>query len=96
MVDKLSYTMTRCDGGFIAKCRELSVEATGGSPEKALGALREAILEELSTTEAVGPPSRPPSPPRIELVAALEQAPDPQGPGDSPAAEHEPDATPPR
>jgi hypothetical protein len=91
MVLKLSYGMTRSDDGYLAKCRELSAEAMGRSPEKAIEALRAAVAEGLSTIEAVGPPSRPPSPPQIELVAEVEpEAPDPQGPGDSPAAERLP------
>lgn len=89
MVTKLSYSMTQGEDGYVARCGELSVESTGRSPELAIAALRKAIERELTTVEAVGPPSRPPAPPSIELVAAGQVAPDrdPQGPGDSPAAQ---------
>jgi hypothetical protein len=89
MVTRLTYSMTRGEDGYVARCEELSVESTGRSPEMAIGALRKAIEQELTSVEAVGPPSRPPAPPIIELVAAGhdEPEPDPQGPGDSPAAQ---------
>jgi hypothetical protein len=75
MVTRLTYTMTRGEDGYVARCEELSVESTGRSPE--------------TSVEAVGPPSRPPAPPIIELVAKgqVELQDDPQSPGDSPAAQ---------
>jgi hypothetical protein len=91
MVTRLTYSMTRGEDGYVARCEELSVESTGGSPEMAIGRLRKAIEQELTSVEAVGPPSRPPAPPIIELVAKgagqIQPERDPQGPGDSPAAQ---------
>jgi hypothetical protein len=89
MVTRLTYTMTRGEDGYVARCEELSVESTGRSPEIAISALRKAIEQELTSVEAVGPPSRPPAPPIIELVAKgqVELQDDPQSPGDSPAAQ---------
>ena len=49
MVTNLSYRMTCTDDGYVAKCEELSVEASGPSPLDALRALRVAI--ELTMTD---------------------------------------------
>ena len=79
--------MTRTDDGYAAKCEELSVEATGKSVEGALAALRVAVTERLVSVDAIAPPSQPPPSPHVELVPAVDSEPDPQGPGDSPAAD---------
>jgi len=87
MATRLTYRMTRTDDGYAAKCEELSVEATAKSPEGALDALRIAVTERLTSADAIGPPSQPPPSPHLELVPAIDSEPDPQGPGDSPAAD---------
>ena len=86
MITRFTYRMMQTDDGYVAHCEELSVESTGRSPEGAIESLRKALEQRLTSVEAVGPPSRPPARPCIELVAAAQPARDPQGPGDSPAA----------
>jgi hypothetical protein len=92
MVTKFTYEMTEIDDGYIARCVESPTEATGSTPDLALNALREALAQGLVSVEAIAPPSRPPPAPSIELVPAAHVATshseeEPQGPGDSPAAE---------
>ena len=86
MVTKLSYSLTRADDDYVAKCHELSVESTGASAEQATLALRRAVEQQLTSVEAVGPPSRPPPPPSIELVLVGQPECSPQGPGEAPSA----------
>jgi hypothetical protein len=87
MTTKLTYRMIQSDGDYVAKCEELAIESTGASPEAALDALKKAAESRLSSVEAVGPPSRLCPAPRIDLVPAIAEEPEPQGPGDSPAAD---------
>ena len=86
MVTELSYCMTRTEEGHLAKCREISVESMGRSPDEAVGRLREAILEYLASDEAVAPPTQMPSPSVIKLVLVVQPERDSQGPGDCPEA----------
>jgi hypothetical protein len=87
MATRLTYTVTSTGGEYIARCQELPVESSGGSPETAIDALRRALERELMSNEAVAPPSRPPPPSHVELVAMVQAKQEPDGPGDSPAAD---------
>jgi predicted RNase H-like HicB family nuclease len=87
MTTKLTYRVTARDGRYVASCEELPVEAVADSPQEAIARLKKAAELRLDSVEAVGPPSRPPPSTSIELVARDEPERDPQGPGDSPAAE---------
>lgn len=95
MSTQVTYRIAKTEEGFAARSEEMGVEATGASREEALAALRAAVAQKLTTVEAVAPPSRPPPPPHIELVRApdADSEParvlreEPQGPGDSPAAD---------
>jgi hypothetical protein len=87
MSTTLTYRVTQDDDGYVAKCEELPVESSGSSHEGALEALRKAITQHLGSVEAVAPPSHLPPPPRFELRPAREDDVEPQGPGDSPAAD---------
>ena len=85
-----TYRLTSAPEGFLARCTEMPISALGPTEEAAVAALRQAICEHLGHVEAVAPPSAPPTP-SIDLRRAEDKAPEPQGPGDSPAAEHLPD-----
>jgi hypothetical protein len=87
MATKLTYELTETPDGYLARCVESSIEAMGSTPRQALTALKEAIEQSLLSVEAVAPPSRPPSPPCIDLLPAAPPQVEPQGPGDSPAAD---------
>ena len=84
---KYTYSIISDTDGFTATCAEMSASATGPTPAAALEALREAICERLTHVEAVAPPDSVPVP-SVELVPAREPPREPQGPGDSPAADH--------
>jgi hypothetical protein len=76
------------DDGITATCLEMSVSASGATPAAAVAALRDAICDRLTHVEAVAPPDPDSVPlPSFELVPAHDPMPEPQGPGDSPAAE---------
>ena len=87
MTTKVTYRIAKTEDGYVARSDELGVESVGDSEGAALAALRTAIVQKLTSVEAVAPPSRPPPPPRVDLVRAPEAEVEPQGPGDSPAAE---------
>jgi hypothetical protein len=82
MRTRVPYRITPCDGGYVAVSTELALEATGESRDQAVAALLIAAKEALRTVEAVGPPSRPPSAPDIELVLETPATHEPDGPGD--------------
>jgi hypothetical protein len=80
-----TYRLTRLRHGCLAACEELALESEGSSPVEAVHALRKAIEQRLTSVEAIGPPSRPPAPPVIELVSRGEpEEQDPDGPGAGP------------
>lgn len=83
---KYTYRLTKDSEGVTARCREMPVSVTGASETAAIAALRAAIYDHLTHVEAVAPPSSVPVP-SIQLEPAEEPIPEPQGPGDSPAAE---------
>lgn len=82
-----TYRLTSDTDGFTATCVEMSVSTLGPTPATAVSALRQAICERLTHVEAVAPPASVPIP-SIELEPARDSLPEPQGPGDSPAADH--------
>ena len=83
-----TYHIEPTTSGFSACCEELTVEAMGATAESALEALRVALTERMVTVEAIAPPASV-TPVSIVLVLATPRSHDdePQGPGDSPAAE---------
>ena len=83
MATRFTYRLISSDGGYIAKCEELPVESFGRLPGEAIDALKRAVELRLASVEAVGPPSRPPPFPIIELAAAVEPEQEREGPGDS-------------
>jgi hypothetical protein len=83
---KYTYRLTSDTDGITATCVEMSASATGRTPAEAVATLRNAIYERLTHVEAVAPPDSVPVP-SIELVPARDAAPEPQGPGDTPAAD---------
>jgi len=83
---KYTYRLVEDDNDVTATCSEMPVSATGANESAAVAALRAAILEHLTHIEAVAPPSFVPVP-SIQLEPAEERPPEPQGPGDTPAAE---------
>ncbi|HMI88112.1 MAG TPA: hypothetical protein VK550_28705 [Polyangiaceae bacterium] len=91
---RYTYRLTTDSDGITATCVEMSVSALGPTTDAAVVALRDAIFERLTRVEAVAPPDSVPVP-SIQLVEARDAAPDregdappePQGPGDSPAAD---------
>ena len=86
---KYTYRLTRDAEGFTATCVEMSVSTLGPTPAAAVSALRQAICELLTHVEAVAPPTSVPVP-SIELEPARDSEPQqPQGPGDSPAADRD-------
>ncbi|HEY2513106.1 MAG TPA: hypothetical protein VGI39_19695 [Polyangiaceae bacterium] len=87
MTTKVTYRIVKTEDGYLARSDELGVESVGASESAALAALRSAIVQSLTSVEAVAPPSRPPPPPRVDLIRAPETDAEPQGPGDSPAAD---------
>jgi hypothetical protein len=87
MAARLTYSVTRHGGEYIARCLELPVESSGSSAEAAVDALKRTLERQMTSEEAVAPPSRPPPASHVELVAVAEPRQEPDGPGDSPAAE---------
>jgi len=83
---KYTYRLVRDSEDVTATCSEMSVSATGANETAAIAALRAAIYDHLTHVEAVAPPSSVPVP-SIQLVPAEDPIPEPQGPGDTPAAE---------
>ena len=83
---KYTYKLTNDPEGFAASCVEMAVSAAGPTPDAAISLLRQAICERLTHIEAVAPPDSVPVP-SVDLAPAQVSAPEPQGPGDSPAAE---------
>lgn len=81
-----TYRIEPSGSGFCARCEELTVEAMGATPDGALEALRVALAERMATVEAIAPPESV-TPVSIVLVLAAPHSVEPQGPGDSPAAE---------
>ncbi len=82
-----TYEITATDEGVVATCVEVGLEGTGRTLADAVSALQHALEERMASVDAVGPPSRPPQPSIHLRPATPEPARDPQGPGDSPAAE---------
>ena len=83
---KYTYRLVKDGDDVTAMCSEMSVSATGANETAAIAALRAAIHDQLTHIEAVAPPSFVPVP-SIQLEPAEERPPEPQGPGDAPAAE---------
>ena len=83
---RYTYQLVEENDGVTAICVEMPVSATGSTKTAAIVALRAAICDRLTHVEAVAPPSSVPVP-SIQLEPAEEPASEPQGPGDSPAAE---------
>jgi hypothetical protein len=86
---KYTYRLMTDPEGFAATCMEMSVTALGSTPMAAVSALRQSICERLTHIEAVAPPDSVPVP-SITLEPALDPPAEPQGPGDSPAADRVP------
>lgn len=87
-----TYRVTKDAEGLTAACVEMPVSVTSSTEREAIAALHAAIVEHLTRVEAVAPPSMV-AVPSVRLVPAqdvrAEDAPtEPQGPGDSPAAEN--------
>ncbi|HMJ56609.1 MAG TPA: hypothetical protein VK540_31290 [Polyangiaceae bacterium] len=90
---KYTYRLTEDPEGIMATCVEMPVSALGPTEAAALAALKGGICERLTHIEAVAPPSSVPVP-SFELEPASDAAPpEPQGPGDSPAADRGPPPT---
>ena len=83
---KYTYRLATDADGVAATCVEMDVSASGATAAEAIAALRDAICERLTRVEAVAPPSSV-SVPDIELEAARDSRPEPQGPGDPPAGD---------
>ena len=83
---KYTYRLVSDSEGVTATCSEMPVSATGADETAAIAALHAAIYDHLTHVEAVAPPSSVPAP-SIQLEPAADPIPQPQGPGDSPAAE---------
>jgi hypothetical protein len=85
-----TYRLTSDAEGITATCVEMPVSVLGPNEASAIAALQTAICEHLTHVEAVAPPTSVPVP-SVKLVPAHaapeESPPEPQGPGDSPAAE---------
>jgi hypothetical protein len=81
-----TYRISTDSEGITATCVEMSASATGRTEAEAVAALRDAICERLTHIEAVAPPDTVPIP-SIQLVPARDPSPEPQGPGDAPAAD---------
>ena len=86
---KYTYRLSSAAEGFVARCLEIPVSALGATEDAAVAALRQAVFERFAHVEAVAPPTSTPRP-SIELEEAQDPTPEPQGPGDSPAAERVP------
>jgi hypothetical protein len=81
-----TYRLTKDSEGVTATCGEMPVSVTDTTEAAAISALRAAIYDHLTHVEAVAPPASVPIP-SIRLVPAQDVPPEPQGPGDTPAAE---------
>ena len=81
-----TYRLTKDTDGVTATCSEMPVAVTAATEAAAITELQAAICEHLTHVEAVAPPSSV-AVPSIRLVPVQEESRDPQGPGDSPAAE---------
>jgi hypothetical protein len=83
---KYTYRFGEDPEGIVATCVELPVSVLAPTESEALVALHRAICEHLTHVEAVAPPTSVPVP-SVQLAPASNEPPEPQGPGDSPAAE---------
>jgi hypothetical protein len=83
---KYTYRLVKDTDGVTATCSEMPVSATGANETAAIAALRAAIYDHLTHVEAIAPPASVPVP-SIQLAPAEDPTPEPQGPGDAPAAE---------
>ena len=83
---KYTYRLGEDPEGVFATCVELPVSVVAPTEEEALAALHRAICEHLTHNEAVAPTTSVPVP-SVQLAPAAKEPPEPQGPGDSPAAE---------
>ncbi|MET0594037.1 MAG: hypothetical protein ABW133_15160 [Polyangiaceae bacterium] len=83
---KYTYRIGEDPEGVFATCVELPVSVVAPTEEEAVATLYRAICEHLTHVEAVAPPTSVPVP-SVQLVLAGQEPPEPQGPGDSPAAE---------
>jgi hypothetical protein len=81
-----TYRLTKDTDGVTATCSEMPVAVTAASDAAAITALHTAICDHLTHVEAVAPPSSV-AVPSVRLVPVEDAPRDPQGPGDSPAAE---------
>ena len=80
---RYTYRLVQADGSFVAECVEIEAEGEGATAKAAIDSLRQAIKERMGSSEAVAPPSMPPSP-EIELMEAAspQRSVSPQGPGE--------------
>jgi hypothetical protein len=83
---RYTYRLIKDSEGVTATCSEMPVSVTDATEFGAIAALRAAIYDHLTHVEAVAPPASVPVP-SIQLELAQDSPPEPQGPGDSPAAE---------
>jgi hypothetical protein len=83
---RYTYRLGEDPEGIVATCVELPVSVLAPTESEALAALHRAICEHLTHVEAVAPPTSVPVP-SVQLAPASKEPPEPQGPGDSPAAE---------
>lgn len=83
---RYTYRIGKDPEGIVATCQELPVSVLAPTESEALADLHRAICEHLTHIEAVAPPTSVPVP-SVQLAPAGNETPEPQGPGDSPAAE---------
>jgi hypothetical protein len=83
---KYTYRIGEDPEGVFATCVELPVSVVAATEAEAVAMLHRAICDHLTHVEAVAPPTFV-SVPSVELAPAGKEPPEPQGPGDSPAAE---------
>jgi hypothetical protein len=83
---KYTYRLLNDSEGVTATCVEVPVSVVAPDASTAMAELHKAICEHLTHIEAVAPPTSVPVP-SVQLEPAREATPEPQGPGDSPAAD---------
>jgi hypothetical protein len=82
-----TYEIIAVAEGSLARCIELGTEAIGATRSEAVSALRGAVADKLSDSEAVAPAETP----RIDfdLVEKARERVEPFGPGDTGRPSHE-------
>lgn len=66
---RYTYRVTPSDGRFFAECLEMEAEAEGKTRDSAVAALKAAICERMSASDAVAPPAKA-VPATVELIEA--------------------------